>query len=125
MNIIIFSIIFGVLFLYSIFITLLFVLTEKQYAKYFVAVEEDMLLTEKQTVETVEGLRSLLRLLREFMKHSFVITKKYDLINHPDFLHFQKQLSSLCYIIERILSNEGGDIDDEENNVSEERRKIS
>ena len=125
MTVIILSVLLAVSFVFGLFMTILFVLTEKQYGKYFIEVENQLRESEEESIETVSGLRDLLRLLRDFKIHSLGITKKFDLVNQPDFIHFQKQIASLCYIIEKILSNEGGDFDDAENNVPEERRKIN
>lgn len=107
MSTIILASMLSVVVIYAVVITILFLVTEKQYAKYFFAVEQDLIDSEKIAQETVSGLRDLLKLLKDFRVHSLGITKKYDLTNQPDYIHFQKQILSLCYIIEKILSNEG------------------
>jgi len=116
------SIVVVVLFLYATLMTVLFLTVEKQYAKHFKAYDEELKEREKADLETVEGLRGLLQILKEFKINAYKITKKYDLINHPDFVEFQSHLVSLNDIIEVILRNEGGERDGAESNVKEEGR---
>lgn len=121
MTTIILSIVCAVLLLTSLFFAFLFFVTGNRYEEHYRVMEDELERKEKADLETIDGLRGLLHLLDEFKLTAIKITKKYDLINHPDFVQFQTQLVSLSDIIEIILRNDGGDIHAEDN-VKEERR---
>jgi hypothetical protein len=106
--IIIMAIVIGVLFVYSLLMTFLFVTVEKQYGKHFVVLEKELEERNQSDSEMVDWMREFLHILKDFQGMSKTIIKKYDMQHYPDYIQFLTQMRTLNEIIENILTAEGG-----------------